>query len=134
MCHVIRTNMVFVPFTQGHTTSKPWSSISMLNTETYSKHTARYKKYIVGRSKQSIESGFIRVLRAVSIIASGHLLNGTAPSNVWEDSIWDLGPLRHLKSEVGIMADNTFVQLSLPQPDREWYIKLLAARDTLFDL
>ena len=40
-CHDIRTNMVFVPFTQGYTASKPWSSISMLNTETYSKYTAR---------------------------------------------------------------------------------------------
>ena len=106
----------------------------MLNAETYLKYTARYKKHIDEHSKQSIETGFTRVLRTVSIIASGHMLNGTAPSNVWEDSIWNQGPLTKLKREVGILADNTFVQLSLPQPNREWYIKLLAARDTLFDI
>ena len=132
--HDSRNNMVFVPFAQEQTKSKPWSSISTLNMETYSKYTARYMKHIDGRSRQSIETGSIRVLRVVSIIATGQLTDGTAPTNVWKDSIWSLGPLRHLKNEVGSLADYTFVQLSKPQPDREWYTKLLAARDTLFDL
>ena len=105
----------------------------MLNAETYLKYTARYKKHIAEPSKQGIECGSIRVLRTVSIIATGQLLKGAAPSNVWGDSIWDQGPLKHLKDEIGLLADNTFLQLSLPQPDREWYTKLLAARDTLFE-
>ena len=82
----------------------------------------------------SMQAGFIRVLRVVSIIAAGHLANGPEHSNVWSNSIWDRGPLRDLKCEVGKMADTTFVQLSLPQPSRDWYIKLLGARDVLFDL
>ena len=125
--------MSFIPFATSSPTQSTWSPLISFDQLTYDALRLRYDDYLMnGINTKTVDQGYIRLLRILTIIATNRMKTGLKASDVWEILLCPNSPLAPVATELGILMDELFISISKPKPSEEWYVKLLAIRDAMY--
>ena len=122
----------FQPFSTGGNLEKgPWLPFSDFHDGSYDKFMETYRNLTKNVTGKALEEAAENILKILVIAAEHRTKAKIEPSGIWEADIGKAAGITW-RPFYGMLLDDLFTAIARPQPSTIWYIRILAARDSLF--
>jgi hypothetical protein len=125
----------FIDFTKCDARkSTPWTPFAHADFTSYDRYQQVYGQYFTsGSSCKSLEAGLVKSLRSFCLLSPYRCNFSQPPTEAWKHLYSPLAWKTGFANEIGMLYDDLFMSLSQESPSMEWYYKLLAMKNVMYE-